>query len=100
MRETRGLLGEAADNKESRSANPQVSALRLFDHFSKRAKNLAFLSFFSSRASFAVKAPVVRNSTQTQMHADHINPWSAGGTTEIANGQMLCAEYNLRKSNG
>ncbi len=34
-----------------------------------------------------------------QMHADHIMPWSQGGKTEIANGQMLCTECNIRKSN-
>lgn len=32
-----------------------------------------------------------------EMHADHIKPWSKGGKTEISNGQMLCAECNLKK---
>lgn len=30
-------------------------------------------------------------------HADHIVPWSAGGSTDIANGQALCPECNLKK---
>lgn len=34
-----------------------------------------------------------------EMHADHIVPWSKGGITDIANGQMLCAMCNLSKSN-
>ena len=31
-------------------------------------------------------------------HADHIEPWSKGGQTKIANGQLLCAKCNLEKS--
>lgn len=34
-----------------------------------------------------------------EMEADHITPWSQGGKTELANGQMLCKECNRRKSN-
>lgn len=33
-----------------------------------------------------------------KMEADHITPWSQGGKTELANGQMLCRECNRRKS--
>ncbi len=32
------------------------------------------------------------------MHADHIIPWSRGGHTTLDNGQMLCREHNLQKS--
>lgn len=32
------------------------------------------------------------------MEADHIDPWSAGGKTEVGNGQMLCRQCNRRKS--
>lgn len=31
--------------------------------------------------------------------ADHIWPWSKGGPTELANGQMLCRAHNRAKSN-
>lgn len=31
-------------------------------------------------------------------HADHIVPWSAGGKTTVANGQLLCAKCNLAKA--
>lgn len=30
-------------------------------------------------------------------HADHINPWSAGGPTDATNGQALCPTCNLSK---
>lgn len=33
-----------------------------------------------------------------EMHADHIIPWSKGGHTTLQNGQMLCREHNLQKS--
>jgi len=34
----------------------------------------------------------------SQMHGDHIKPWSKGGVTERENLQMLCAECNGKKS--
>ena len=33
------------------------------------------------------------------MHGDHVKAWSKGGKTELENGQMLCTECNLKKSN-
>ena len=33
-----------------------------------------------------------------EMHADHKIPWSCGGNTTLDNGQMLCREHNLKKS--
>lgn len=33
-----------------------------------------------------------------EMEADHIDPWSKGGRTISANGQMLCVSCNRRKS--
>ena len=36
---------------------------------------------------------------ESEVHADHITPWSEGGETEIKNCQILCAECNRRKSN-
>lgn len=33
-----------------------------------------------------------------EMDADHIDPWSKGGKTELSNGQMLCRMCNHRKS--
>ena len=34
-----------------------------------------------------------------EMQGDHIVPWSKGGKTTLDNGQMLCVECNLKKSN-
>jgi 5-methylcytosine-specific restriction endonuclease McrA len=33
----------------------------------------------------------------SDMHADHITPWSKGGHTTPDNCQMLCRDRNLRK---
>ena len=33
----------------------------------------------------------------SQMHADHIAPWSKGGPTTPDNCQMLCRDCNLKK---
>jgi 5-methylcytosine-specific restriction endonuclease McrA len=30
-------------------------------------------------------------------HGDHITPWSAGGKTDVINGQALCPDCNLKK---
>lgn len=35
----------------------------------------------------------------TEMHADHIKPWSKGGKTVLDNCQMLCTTCNIKKSN-
>ena len=35
---------------------------------------------------------------ETGWHADHHQPWSKGGHTEIQNGQALCPSCNLIKS--
>ncbi len=34
----------------------------------------------------------------SDMHGDHIIPWSKGGKTTLDNGQMLCTLCNLKKS--
>lgn len=40
-----------------------------------------------------------KNFELSQMDADHIRPWSDGGTTTLSNGQMLCRRCNHEKSN-
>ncbi len=34
----------------------------------------------------------------SDMHADHKLPWCKGGHTTLENGQMLCRDHNLAKS--
>ena len=34
-----------------------------------------------------------------EMHGDHKIPWSKGGHTTLENGQMLCRDHNLQKTN-
>lgn len=34
----------------------------------------------------------------SEMHADHKIPWSKGGHTTLENGQMLCRDHNLQKT--
>jgi len=35
--------------------------------------------------------------TRANTHADHMKPYARGGTTEVTNGQLLCARCNQRK---
>lgn len=35
----------------------------------------------------------------SEMEADHVTPWSAGGATDIGNCQMLCKTHNRQKGN-
>lgn len=36
---------------------------------------------------------------QSSWHADHVHPYSKGGATDVANGQALCPQCNLKKGN-
>ena len=36
-------------------------------------------------------------SLDSSFHADHMQPWSTGGVTDVINGQALCPTCNLRK---
>lgn len=37
--------------------------------------------------------------TRKNLHFDHVRPWSKGGKSTAANGQLLCAKHNLSKGN-
>jgi superfamily II DNA or RNA helicase len=39
------------------------------------------------------------NTLPPAWHADHIQPYSKGGTTDVLNGQALCPRCNLKKGN-
>ena len=45
------------------------------------------------------KLPLWRRCSAAGVEADHIIPWSRGGTTRLENGQLLCRRHNRRKSN-
>lgn len=42
---------------------------------------------------------VLRCAQNQRLQADHVMPWSRGGRTTLANGQMLCPRHNRRKTN-
>lgn len=48
---------------------------------------------------YCVKEGNNREYAYSEMHADHIQPWSRGGKTEENNCQMLCASHNESKGN-
>lgn len=69
--------------------DPKYLSLRTFDKAQKR-------TMFERQGGVC---PICHKSFAiTQMHADHIIPWSKGGKTELSNGQMLCSSCNLHKS--
>jgi hypothetical protein len=53
------------------------------------------LDAFKCRACGASPA----KTPETELHVDHIIPWSKGGETELENLQTLCSNCNLGKSN-
>lgn len=40
----------------------------------------------------------IRCRATADLQADHIRPWSRGGSTQLWNGQILCRRHNARKS--
>jgi superfamily II DNA or RNA helicase len=58
--------------------------------FSKRQKDALFLAA-DGKSEFS------GNQLDENWHADHKNPWSCGGETDVMNGQALNPEENLRK---
>lgn len=73
--------------------------------FTEDDKHLNLRSFTpkQKRQLFEAQHGVCTNCNESfafnEMEADHITPWSEGGKTDLANGQMLCKSCNRRKSN-
>lgn len=68
----------------------------------KKHLNLRTFSEKDKQKMFQTQGGVCPRCTKTfefsQMDADHVEPWSAGGTTTLSNGQMLCRRCNNEKS--
>src|SRR5579859_2824043 len=45
------------------------------------------------------KCTVCGKPLESGWHADHVQPWSRGGETDVINGQALCPTCNLKKGN-
>jgi len=45
------------------------------------------------------KCQICKKNLDKEFHADHIIPFSKNGKTLLKNGQALCPDCNLRKSN-
>ena len=65
--------------------------------------NIRAFSAAMRQAAFEKQEGICRTCSKkfemSEMDADHITPWSAGGKTIEENCQMLCKECNRRKSN-
>lgn len=71
-------------------------------HKTKRDINNRLRFLVLSRDNFtccACGASPAKDGGVTQLHIDHIIPWSRGGETVIENLQTLCSDCNLGKSN-
>lgn len=87
-------------------ADPQLLAIRLFD---ERTKALAYQQQTTkAKATGVSNCPlcgIVDNANKariyqkTEMDADHVTAWSKGGSTDLANCEMLCVTHNRAKGN-
>lgn len=87
-------------NDEEVEANKGIYLYLLSDN--KKHLNLRTFSEKDKQKMFQTQGGVCPRCTKTfefsQMDADHVVPWSAGGTTTLSNGQMLCRRCNNEKS--
>lgn len=92
------LLGGEEDTK--------LLDIRIFDEATKRAVyNRQTLVAKNQEISNCPLCAIGHDSNakkiwkQNEMDADHVTPWSRGGTTSIENCQMLCKTHNRAKGN-
>jgi hypothetical protein len=71
------------------TSNLKHLSIRAFDDKTKR-------EVFEKQEGVCVKCE--KKFEESQMEADHVNPWSEGGKTAKENCQMLCKSCNRRKS--
>jgi Protein of unknown function DUF262/HNH endonuclease len=90
----------------SGGTEPQLLAIRLFD---EKTKSLAYQQQTQNAKSNSVSncplcavgtnANKARIYERGEMDADHVNAWSKGGATDLANCEMLCIIHNRAKGN-
>jgi hypothetical protein len=103
------LIEQAADAALSISVYPipailVAGAIRaILTH--RRRDSLRFFTWEQKRALRAQagdrcehKPLLWRRCSRPAEEADHIMPWSRGGSTTLTNGQYLCHKHNKRKS--
>lgn len=92
------ILGGCVDKK--------LLEIRIFDEPTKQAKYK--MQTTEANANGVSNCPLCALGTDnnkkriwklTEMDADHVTAWSAGGATDIANCQMLCKTHNRSKGN-
>lgn len=87
--------------------DPKLLDVRLFDEPTKRitydaqtsaakASGVSNCSLCASGNNTSNKAKIW---TRAEMDADHVTPWSKGGTTTTVNCEMLCKTHNRAKGN-
>ena len=92
------ILGGCVDRK--------LLNVRLFDEQTKRAMYLRQTEKAESKNSSNCPLCAIGSDSNknriwkiTEMDADHVTPWSKGGTTNLKNCQMLCKTHNRAKGN-
>lgn len=85
---------------------PSLLAVRLFDD---KTKALAYKQQTDKAKAVGVSncplcaigsnANKTRVYKQNEMDADHVTPWSKGGSTDLKNCEMLCVTHNRAKGN-
>lgn len=88
------------------SVNPSLLDIRVFDDATK--KNVYTTQTTAAEANGQSNCPLCAigpdaNKSKiwklSEMDADHVEAWSKGGATDIANCQMLCKTHNRAKGN-
>ena len=86
--------------------HPELLDVRVFDDATKRSKYTQQTN--DAKAKNTSNCPVCASGTNANktkiwefkdMDADHVTAWSRGGSTDIANCEMLCKTHNRAKGN-
>lgn len=93
-------------NSPNKDIHPELLDIRMFDDTVKRAKYKEQTDdAVSKKISNCPLCAIGNNNNKNriyslkEMDADHVSAWSKGGTTDLANCQMLCVIHNRAKGN-